>query len=181
MWMELPGWRFLEMDSVIFILQSGEMHSWFKNAAKEMFIQMSPFRLVGIFGSSTSSTHLHLRQKISRFWSIDISEHCYIRYSYNFGQNNRFIRTSVILYHPFDEFIFSNLHPGQNKKLSKISIFWTFERKISKLCWSNKTTEFDVVNRDGTNSNWFCKSVLLQRSIYFFTYQNHPLTHWFRG
>ena len=72
MWMELPGWRFLEMDSVIFILQSGEMHSWFKNAAKEMFIQMSPFRLVGIFGSSTSSTHFHLRQKISRFWSIDI-------------------------------------------------------------------------------------------------------------
>ena len=36
--MELPGWRFWEMDSVIFILQSGEMHSWFKNAAKEMFI-----------------------------------------------------------------------------------------------------------------------------------------------
>ena len=36
------------------------------------------------------------------------SGHWYIRYSCNFGQNNRFILISVILYHPFDEFIFSN-------------------------------------------------------------------------
>ena len=59
--MELPDWRFWEMDSVIFILQSGEMRSWFKNAAKEMFIQISSFRWVDIFGTSTSPVEISLR------------------------------------------------------------------------------------------------------------------------
>ena len=140
------------------------------------------FRIIDIFDTSSSPS------KISRFWSIDIFGALVYSIKLQFRSKQPVHSKMSDIISPFRwVYIFEPfLYSGQNKKFSKsmaLSIFWTFERKISKLCWSNCTIEFDVVwsNRDGTNSNWFCKSVLLQRWIYFFTYQNHPLTHWFRG